>query len=95
MRKLLRVTALLVALATATAAHTPTAKAGVDDCTYAAQQWCKGVQGPDGQYYYPGGPGWVACVEDAKQYLLVCEPRPSNGPTGGWCFLGRDGWGAC
>lgn len=36
MRRFLRAAVLAVGMMIATAAHTPTAVAGVDDCTYAA-----------------------------------------------------------
>ena len=78
MRKLIHMTVMAMTLMAATAAHAPAAKAGVDDCTYIAQQLCKGIQDPNGNYYYPGGPGWVACVEDQKQYIAECEPRPGE-----------------
>jgi len=96
MRKFLHATVVVVALMVASTANAPTAQAGVDNCTYAAQQWCKGVTDQNGDYYYPGGPGWVVCVEDAKQYIAECEPRPSTGATGSWCYRGAwYGWAAC
>lgn len=93
MRRILHVAAAIAVMMIATAAQAPTARAGVDDCTYAAQQWCRGIQDENGNYYYPGGPGWLACVEDAKQYLTACLERPD--PTGKWCPPERVGWDHC
>ena len=40
MRRILQVVAAVTAMMVATAAQTPAAKAGVDECTYIAQQIC-------------------------------------------------------
>ena len=84
MRRILQVVAAVTAMMVATAAQTPAAKAGVDECTYIAQKICKGTQDPNGNFYYPGGPGWLACVEDQKQYILICQgppPTPCREPS--------------
>lgn len=95
MRRFFRAAVLAVGMMIATAAHTPTAVAGVDDCTYAAWEWCRGIEGPDGQYLTPSSPGWLACVAEAKQYLAQCFPRPSDGGTGSWCWTSWNGWFPC
>jgi hypothetical protein len=86
MRKLIHGAAMALAVLAGTIVHTPSAKAGVDECTYAAWQFCEGVIGPDGQYLHPGATGWLECVSDSRQYMAECNPPPSTGPTGQWCY---------
>ena len=95
MRKFIHVAVATVALMAATTANTPTAKAGVDECTYAAWQWCQGFQGPNGETMHIGDQGWLECVADAKQYLAECTPPPGTGDIGTWCYYSGFGWVRC
>lgn len=65
--------------------HTP-AQARPNLCRDASNQWCRGVQGPDGQYLTPGAPGWEQCITDAVSVLVECVSPPDG--SGATCYIG-------